>query len=191
MAVGVLLHIDRDQFLIQGSSIDTDPDRLAVVASNSANGGEIGVVTMTGSYVPGVDSVFIEGLSAAWVTLKDDVAVEVEVTDQRHRVARILQPMLDFDYRLRRLMGVDGNANKLGAGGRKLTTLPSGCLGVGGVGVGHGLHHHRGIATDCDAADLNGVCGLTMFGHLPDGTVFVNRELLPFHPQPGSAMMGR
>ena len=35
---------------------------------------------------------------------------------------------------------------------------------IGGVGIGHGLHHHRGIATDGDLLDLDADSGVT--GHL-------------------------
>ena len=48
---------------------------------------------------------------------------------------------------------VDRDANQFGAGPRQRRDLLDGAGDVGGIGVGHRLHHNRCIAADADAID--------------------------------------
>jgi hypothetical protein len=59
-------------------------------------------------------------------------------------------------HRLGGLVAVDRDAHDLGAGAGKLGRLPRGPLDVCRVGVGHRLHDDGSIATDHDAADVDG-----------------------------------
>ena len=51
------------------------------------------------------------------------------------------------------LVAVDRDAHHFGAGARQCGDLRDGALDIGGVGVGHRLHHDRRAATDGDIAD--------------------------------------
>ena len=52
-----------------------------------------------------------------------------------------------------RIVVVDGDADQLRAGAGQGGDLLDGGGDVGGIGVGHGLHHYRCIAAHAHAAD--------------------------------------
>ena len=81
------------------------------------------------------------------------VAVVVEIADQRHRRAHHRQPVDDARHGGGGLGGVDGDAYHLRAGAPQFGHLLHRRGDVGGVGVGHRLHHHRRIAADQHVAD--------------------------------------
>src|SRR6185437_4579434 len=54
-----------------------------------------------------------------------------------------------------RLLAVYGDAHHFGAGARESCDLRDRAIDIGGVGVGHRLHHDRGAAADRDVADLD------------------------------------
>ena len=59
-AVGVLLHLRHDQFLVQRAAVDADAYRLAVIDGHLADGGELLVAALAGADVAGVDAVLVE-----------------------------------------------------------------------------------------------------------------------------------
>jgi len=77
----------------------------------------------------------------------------MEVADQRHVEVHRQQALAYARHGGSGLAGIDGDAHDLGAGARQFGALRGGGNDVGGVGVGHRLHHHRGVAADDDAAD--------------------------------------
>ena len=83
------------------------------------------------------------------------VADIVKVSDQGHRHAELTEPLLDARHGRRRLIAIDRDAHKLGAGRCQRRNLARGRLNIGGIRVGHRLHHNRRTAANCDAANLN------------------------------------
>ena len=75
------------------------------------------------------------------------VPVVVKITDQRHRNAHAIKLLAYRWHGTRCLVVVHRNPNQLGAGLRQFLDLNRRRNGVGGVGVGHGLHPHRRVAT--------------------------------------------
>ena len=55
------------------------------------------------------------------------------------------------------LVIVDGHPHQFGAGAGQSGDLPDGAVNIGGVGVGHGLHHNWCIAADANPADRGGI----------------------------------
>ena len=61
VAVGVLLHLAHDQFLIERAAVDADAHRLAVIDGHFADGGKLLVAPGARAHVAGIDAVFIQG----------------------------------------------------------------------------------------------------------------------------------
>src|SRR5690606_33261986 len=106
--------------------------------------------------VAGVDAVLVEGAGGPFVLGEELVAVVVEVADQGHVDAQVVEARADLGQRPRRGGVVHRHAHDLAAGARQLGDLRGGGGGVGGVGVGHRLHHHRVPAAEGHAADVGG-----------------------------------
>ena len=85
--VGVLLHAAHDQLLVEGAAVDADADRLALVAGDLADGRELLVAPLAGADVARVDPVLVERGGAGRIAGQQQVAVVVEVADER-RVRR-------------------------------------------------------------------------------------------------------
>ena len=56
-------------------------------------------------------------------------------------------------HRGRGLVAVDRDPHQFGAGARQRRDLRHRAVDIGGVGVGHRLHHDRGAAADGDISD--------------------------------------
>jgi len=82
--------------------------------------------------------------------LQRERVIEVDVGDHRDR-------RLDHDRleRLDVLLARHGHAHDVGAGLGDTPDLVHRRLQVGGLGLGHGLHHDRGAAADLDASDVH------------------------------------
>ena len=48
-------------------------------------------------------------------------------------------------------------AHQLGTGFMQLLDLRHGCGDIRGIGIGHRLHHDRGVASDYDPGNVNGM----------------------------------
>lgn len=79
----------------------------------------------------------------------------MKVADERDLAAAFVQFLADRRYGAGRLFGIDGDAHQFRTGAGQLKCLFGGRGGIGRVGVGHGLHHHRGGAADGDMADFD------------------------------------
>jgi hypothetical protein len=66
------------------------------------------------------------------------------------------EPLLDVRDRRCRLVAVDGDAHHLGARPRQRRHLADRAVDIGGIGVGHRLHHDRRAAAHGHGTDLNG-----------------------------------
>ena len=79
----------------------------------------------------------------------------MEIADQRRDDAALGEAIADVRHGLCRLVAVDGDANKLGAGAGQRRDLGDGRVDVGGVGIGHRLHDDRCAAADLYARDAH------------------------------------
>ena len=169
-ALRVLVHQARQQVLIETAPVDADAHRLLVAACDLDHLGELRVALAAATDVAGIDPVLVQRLGARRMLLEQLVPVEVKVTDQRHAHAGPLQALAD-DRHLRRGLGrVDRDAHQLGAGARQRLHLFGGGLGVGGVGIGHRLHHDRCAAADLNTTDEDGDRMAASDGHESQAT---------------------
>ncbi len=103
--------------------------------------------------LPGIDAVFVERLGAGRIVGEQLVADVVEIADQGRGDAALAQGVADMRHRGRGLLAVDRDPHQFGAGARKGCDLGHGAFDIGGVGIGHRLHHDRRAAADGDIAD--------------------------------------
>ncbi len=60
VAVGILLHLAHDEFLIERAAIHADANRFAIVARDFADGGELFVAALAVAHIAGIDAVLVE-----------------------------------------------------------------------------------------------------------------------------------
>ena len=84
------------------------------------------------------------------------MAVVVEIADDRHAHAELVERLGDLRNRRGGLFGVDGDADQLRAGLRQRHHLIHGGRDVGRVGVGHGLDHDGVSAANSNSTNING-----------------------------------
>ena len=80
-----------------------------------------------------------------------ELMVKVDIGNDRHR-----RLGTDGAKALERGLGGHAHAYDIATGLRQGANLRKRCLGVGGIGAGHGLDHHRRAATDLHAAHMHG-----------------------------------
>ena len=88
------------------------------------------------------------------------MTVEMEITDQWHRAALRRERVADWRDRSGGGIGIDRDAHQLGAGAGQFAHLPDRGGDVGRVGVGHRLHHDRGITAHKDTGDVHSQGGM-------------------------------
>ena len=93
---------------------------------------------------------------AVGIPREQQVAVVVEVADDRHVHADPVEPLDDVGHRTRRVLVVDRHPHQLAAGARQLRHLSHRARHVGGVGVGHRLHDDGMARPDGNGADTDG-----------------------------------
>jgi hypothetical protein len=120
------------------------------------DGAELTVLFLLEADIAGIDAILVERLGAGRMVGKQLVADIVEVADDRHVDLHLEQPLLDVRHGRRRFVAVDGDADHLRAGARQRRDLLRGPFDVGGVGIGHRLHHDGRVAADGHVADLHG-----------------------------------
>ena len=152
----VLVHEAREQRLIERAPVDADAHRLVVAERQLDEGRELGVALLPEADVAGIDAVFVERLGRGGMLRQQRVAVVVEIADERHGEAAGAKAVADVRHGRRRLVAIDGDAHDLRAGAGERRDLRDGAGDIGGVGVGHRLHHHRRAAADHDVADHHG-----------------------------------
>ena len=153
LAVGVLLHLRDDELLVERAAVHADPDRLAAIARDAADRGELLVAPLAGADVAGIDAVLVQRLRALREARQQQVAVVVEVADERRRHAGVEHAPLDLGDGRGGLGHVDGHAHHLGAGLGELDALLSRARGIGRVGHRHRLDHDGRAAADLDRTD--------------------------------------
>ena len=80
-----------------------------------------------------------------------ELMVKVNIGDNRHR-----RLGTDGAETLKRGLGGHAYAHDIAASLRQRAYLRKRCLGIGGIGAGHGLDHHRCAATNLHAAHMHG-----------------------------------
>ena len=151
---GVVIHQARRQLLVEAAPVDADPYRLVVAASEFDDGGELLVLLLAAPDIAGIDAVFVEQFGAGGMVRQQPVAVEMKIADQRHADPLRRQALANPRHGGGGLFGVDGHAHQLRTGAGQFRDLGDGGRHIGGVGVGHRLHHHRCIAAYRDGADV-------------------------------------
>jgi hypothetical protein len=106
--------------------------------------------------LPGVDAVLVERRGGGRVLREQQVAVVVEVAHERHGHAQVVEAGAQLGDGGRGLVVVDRDAHDLGAGARERRHLLGRRGRVGGVGVGHRLHHDRVRRAHRHRADQGG-----------------------------------
>ncbi len=149
--VRVLLHLGHDQVLVQRPGVDADADRFPMVHRDLANGGELFVPARAVAHVARIDAVFVQSFGALGNLSQEQVAVVVEVADERSLNPGIEHAPLDGGYGLGGLRHVHRDADHLRARLRQLDTLRRRREDVRRVRVGHGLHHHGRASAYRDA----------------------------------------
>ena len=168
-AGGVLVHEAGQEGLVEAAPVDADAHRLVVTHGGLDEGGELLVALGAAAHVARVDAQLGEGGHRLGVFVHQAVAVEVEVAHQGHGQALGLQARADLGQGGHGRLGVDGDAHQFGAGAVQLGHLGDGGVHVGGVGVGHGLHHHRGAAAEGDALHVHRHRGAAREGRFRHG----------------------
>ena len=105
--------------------------------------------------VAGVDA---DGVGPLLQGRQGQAVVEVDVGDQGQRALA-----LDLPEGPGRLLIGHGQAGHFAARRGQAPDLGQGGPHVAGVGVGHGLHHHRGPAADLHRADEDGPGGFALY----------------------------
>ncbi len=146
MALGVLVHQAGEQVLVQAAPVHANANGFVVPGRDVHHLAKLAVALVAPAHVAGVDAVFGQRLGAGRVVAQQAVAVVVKVADQRHVNAHAVELLADVGHGLGGFVVVHRDAHQLGARQRQLFDLNGGADGIGGVGVGHGLHAHRRAA---------------------------------------------
>ena len=151
----VFLHLVDDELLVERAAVDADANRLVVIDRHLADGRELLVATLTGADVARVDAVLVERAGAVWITRQQQVAVVVEIADERRRAAGVEHALLDLGNGGRRLRKIDGDAHHLRPRLRELDALARGRLRIRRIGHRHRLDDDRGAAAHLHATDAH------------------------------------
>ncbi len=155
LPVGVLLHLRHDELLVEGAAVDADAHGRAVVDRDLADRRELLVTPRAGADVAGVDPVLVERGRAVGIAREQQMAVVVEVADERRRAAGVEHALLDLGHCGRGLGHVDGDPHHLRARLPQLDDLLRGALRVSRVGHRHRLDDDRRAAADLHVPDLD------------------------------------
>ncbi len=147
---GIVVHQPRQQLLIEAAPVDADAHRLAPFQRVLDHDRELRVVLRALADVAGIDPVLGERLRAVGVLAQQLVAVEMEIADERNAAAVGIESLADRGHGGGGLLGVDGDPHQFGTGRGERLDLGDGCADVGGIGVGHRLHHDGRAAADGD-----------------------------------------
>ncbi len=100
-----------------------------------------------------IDAIFGERAGALGIFLQQDMAVVMEVADDRNAYALLVELVDDRGDGGCGFFGVDRYPNQFRSGSRQRSDLLHGGRHIRGIGVGHRLHHYWCIRADADAAN--------------------------------------
>jgi hypothetical protein len=152
---GVLVHQPGQQDLVERSPVDADADRLVVADGHFYDFDELPVLLVLEADIARIDAVLRQRFGTGGMIGEQRVADVMKIADQRHIETEPFEALADLRNRGSALIAVDGDPDDLGAGAMQGCDLGNGGVDIGGIGVGHGLHHNGCAATDDDAADID------------------------------------
>ncbi len=132
-----------------------------MVDGDFADRRELFVAAFARPDVAWIDPVFVERARAVRVFREQQVAVVVEIADERRRAARVEHALPDFGHRGRGFGQIHGDADHFRSGFRQLDALRRGGARISGVGHRHRLDDDRRAAADLDdraGADFDANC---------------------------------
>jgi hypothetical protein len=145
-----------------------------VLHGNFDHGAEIRVAFGADAGVAGIDAVLGQIARALGILGEQNVPVVVEVTDDGDAHALFVEFLDDARDCRGRLFVVDRDTNQFRAGTGQRGALLRGGRDVGGIGIGHRLHHNRCIRADAHTSD-NGRNGLSALNQSHIGMISLSR----------------
>ena len=116
------------------------------------DGPELPVFLFAKTHIAGVDAIFVERLRAIGMIGEQLVPDIVKISHQRRGDAHFQEPLFNVRHGERGLGAVNRDTHDLRACACEVRHLTHGPLNVGGVGVGHGLHHDGRASTHKNGA---------------------------------------
>ncbi len=153
--LGVFVQQPGQNRLIEAAPVDADAYRLVIAAGKFDHLSKLRIALRAAPDIAGIDAVFTQCLGTGGVFFEQLVAVEVEVTDDRHMAAFGVQLLTDSRDSLGRGLVIDRDANQFRAGAGEFVNLLDRAGDVRRVGVGHGLDDNRGAAADLNVSDFD------------------------------------
>ena len=154
--LGVLVHHAGQQRLVERSPVHADPDRLLILHRDFNHGAEVVVVLASYADVAGIDAVLGQAFGAAGILGEQEMSVVVEVADDGDADALLVETLDDVGDGFGGVVIVDGDSHHFAARFRQGGYLLDRAGDVGGVGIGHRLHHNWCSAADSHSADRGG-----------------------------------
>ena len=173
----ILVHHAGQQHLVERSPVHADAHRLLILHRDFDHGAEIRVAGLADAGVAGIDAVLGQIARALGILRQQNVPVVVEVADDGHADALLVELLDDVGNGCGRLVIVHGDAHQFRPGAGQCRDLLHGRGDVGGIGIGHGLHHNRCIRPHAHAAD-NGGNGLSALNISHKGSSILSRGIL-------------
>ncbi len=155
IAVGILLHLAHDEFLIERAAIDADAHGLAIVTSYAANRGELLIAAFAGANIAWIDAVFVQSTGTFGVFREQDVTVVVKIADQRRFAPGLEHALLDFGHGRGGFRHVHGDADHFRTGAGEFEALANGGVHIRRVRIGHRLNDDGCASADSHAAHLH------------------------------------
>ena len=162
---GVFVHHPGEERAVEGAPVDADADGTIVLNGAFDHGAEVVVGLAADVYVAGVDAVFGEGACAVWILTQEQVAVVMEVADQRDGNTMQHERVFNFGNCCCGCVGVDRDTDNFGAGFGEFHDLLCGGCYILRICIRHGLNHDRIGATDFDATDIDNCAFTTDYRH--------------------------
>ncbi len=164
---GILVHHAGEQHLVERSPVHADAHRLLILHRDFDHGAEVGVAGLSNAGVAGIDAVLGQIARALGIFRQQNVTVVVEVADDGDADALLIELFDDVGNGGGSLVVVHGDAYQFGTGAGEGCYLLDGRRNIGGIGIGHRLHHNWCIGADAHTAN-NGRDGLSALniGHM-------------------------
>ncbi len=172
----ILVHHAGQQRLIERSPVHADAHRLLILHRDFDHGAEIRVARLADAGVAGIDAVLGQIARALGILRQQNVPVVVEVADDGHADALLVELLDNMRNGRGRLVVVHGHAHQFRPGTSQLRHLLHGRRDVCRIGIGHGLHHNWCIRPHAHTANQGGH-GLSALNVSHMGTSILPRRM--------------
>ena len=152
-ALLVVIHQPGQQRLVERAPVHADAHRLFVADRRFDDRGKLPVLLFAKADIARIDPVLVERFRAGRMIGQQLVADIVEIADQRHIDIPGRKLFADVRHGGSGLVPVHRYAHQFRSGGGKRCHLLHRGADIGRIGIGHGLHHDRRIATADDIPD--------------------------------------